>query len=101
MSFFESLLILLLAAIALLQISRRFALPYPALLAGAGVAVPLVPIAAALVLGAIVAPPDAAAATAVLSGMAIPRRTDAVLRGESLFNDATALLLFSAALAVQ
>jgi CPA1 family monovalent cation:H+ antiporter len=59
------------------------------------------PIAAALVLGAIVAPPDAAAATAVLSTMAISRRTDAVLRGESLFNDAAALLLFSGALAVQ
>jgi monovalent cation/hydrogen antiporter len=167
MSFFESLLILLLAAIALLQISRRFSLPYPAMLAAAGVAVSMVPgvhafpidpelalalfiapalldaafdfpiatvrrfwgplvalavgsvvvtaalvawagwmfmrlpIAAALVLGAIVAPPDAAAATAVLSSMAIPRNTDAVLRGESLFNDAAALLLFSGALAVQ
>jgi CPA1 family monovalent cation:H+ antiporter len=33
--------------------------------------------------------------------MAIPRRTDAVLRGESLFNDAAALLLFSGALVVQ
>ena len=59
------------------------------------------PAAAALTLGAIVAPPDAAAATAVLGRMSIPRSTDAVLRGESLFNDATALLLFGAALAVQ
>jgi NhaP-type Na+/H+ or K+/H+ antiporter len=59
------------------------------------------PFAADLALGAIVAPPDAAAATGVLSRMAIPRTTDAVLRGESLFNDAAALLIFGAALAVQ
>jgi len=58
------------------------------------------PIAAALALGAIVAPPDAVAATAVLGSVSIPRSSDAVLRGESLFNDATALLLFSGALAV-
>src|SRR3984885_13815242 len=57
------------------------------------------PLAAAVVLGAIVAPPDAAAATAVLRNFSIPRRMDAVLKGESLFNDATALLLFGAALA--
>jgi monovalent cation/hydrogen antiporter len=72
-----------------------------ALVAWAGWMFMRLPIAAALVLGAIVAPPDAAAATAVLSSMAIPRNTDAVLRGESLFNDAAALLLFSGALAVQ
>ena len=167
MTFFESLLALLLAAIVLLQIARRLSLPYPAMLATAGVVVavipgapaipidphtalalflaptlfdaafdlpigaarklwaPLVafavvavlvtasvvawigwafaglPVAAAVVLGAIVAPPDAAAATAVLSGVSIPRNSDAVLRGESLFNDATALLLFTGALAVQ
>ena len=167
MNFFESLLVLLLVAIALLQVSRRLAVPYPSMLAMAGVAAALVPgvpyialepetalalfiapalmdaafdfpvntarrywvalivfavggvvataaavafigwsyaglpIAAALVLGAIVAPPDAAAATAVLSGMSIPRSTDAVLRGESLFNDAAALLIFGAALSVQ
>ena len=167
MNFFESLLVLLLAAIVLLPVSRRLSLPYPSMLAMAGVAFALVPgapvfalepeialalfiapalmdaafdfpigtarrfwlplcvfaiggtvitamvvavagwafaglpFAAALVLRAIVAPPDAAAATAVLSGMAIPRNTDAVLRGESLFNDAAALLIFAAALAVQ
>jgi Na+/H+ antiporter len=167
MSFFESLLVLLLVAIVLLQISRRLSVPYPSMLALAGAAVALVPgmpyisldphtalalfiapalldaafdfplgtarrfwvpllvfaiggvcataavvafagwafaglpIAAALVLGAIVAPPDAAAATAVLSSMSIPRTTDTVLRGESLFNDAAALLIFDAALSVQ
>ncbi|KQS77131.1 sodium:proton antiporter [Rhizobium sp. Leaf384] len=167
MNFFESLLVLLLVAIALLQVSRRLSVPYPSMLAMAGVAAAVVPgvpyialepetalalfiapalmdaafdfpvntarrywvalivfavggvaatavavavvgslyaglpVAAALVLGAIVAPPDAAAATAVLSGMSIPRSTDAVLRGESLFNDAAALLIFGAALSVQ
>jgi NhaP-type Na+/H+ or K+/H+ antiporter len=165
-TFFESLLVLLFAAIVLLQISRRLSLPYPALLATAGVAVALIPgspnisfepgtalalfmapavvdaaydfpigaarrlrwqlivlavlavifttalvawigwtlvglpVAAAVALGAIVAPPDAAAATAVLRAVSIPRNSDAVLKGESLFNDATALLLFSGALAV-
>ncbi len=167
MTLFESLLLLLLAAVVLLQVARRLSLPYPSMLAlaGAGMALipgtpefpidprtalplfiapalmdaafdfpvstvkrfwlPLVffavggvvvtallvgwagwafaglPFAAALVLGAIVAPPDAAASTAILSGMSIPRSTDAILRGESLFNDAAALLLFGAALTAQ
>ncbi len=167
MTFFESLLVLLLAAIVLLQISRRLLLPYPAMLAAAGVFVALIPgspsirltpdmalalfiapvlvdaafdfplgtarrfwsplvalvivavtvttaavawvgwayiglpIAAAIALGAIVAPPDAAAATAVLTAVSIPRTIEEVLKGESLFNDATALLIFSAAIAVQ
>ena len=43
MTFFESLLVLLLAAIALLQVARRLSLPYPALLAAAGVIVALIP----------------------------------------------------------
>lgn len=167
MSFFESLLLLLLVAVLLLQVARRLALPYPALLAAAGVLVAMtpgaphleiaphtvlalfiapvlldaafdypigaarallvplliyavvavlvtalgvavlgwwmigLPFAAALTLGAIVAPPDAAAATAVLANLPIARRVEAVLKGESLFNDATALLLFNAALLVQ
>jgi len=167
LTLFESLLLLLVAAIVLLQVARRLSLPYPSMLALAGVGVALLPgapdfpidprtalplfiapalmdaafdfpisrakrfwvpllalalggvlltallvawagwalaglpFAAALVLGAIVAPPDAAAATAILSGMSIPRSTDAVLRGESLFNDAAALLLFGVALSVQ
>ncbi len=167
MSFFESLLVLLLAAVLLLQVSRRLTVPYPTMLAAAGVCIALVPgaprislephttlalflapalvdaafdfpvgdarklwrplfalavmavvfsagavawlgvamaglpIAAALALGAIVAPPDAAAATAVLSSVRMPRGSIAVLKGESLLNDASALLLFSAALAFQ
>jgi Na+/H+ antiporter len=52
------------------------------------------PIAAAIALGAIVAPPDAAAATAVLGQFRPPRRLIAILKGESLLNDATALLIY-------
>lgn len=166
MSFFESMVALLAVAILLLQVSRRVAAPYPAMLAAAGVALALLPGApqihldphmalalfiapvlvdaafdfppgamrrywrplialavvavlisasavaavgvfmaglplyAALALGAIVAPPDAAAATAVLSQVNMPRRSVTVLKGESLLNDASALLLFSAAVAV-
>lgn len=167
MSFFESLLVLVAAAVLLLQVSRRIRAPYPTMLAAAGVCLALVPgapkisiephtalalflapalvdaafdfpvsevrrlwrplfalvvvavllsagavawlgvamaglpIAAALALGAIVAPPDAAAATAVLSSVRMPSGSIAVLKGESLLNDASALLLFSAALAFQ
>ena len=167
MQFFESLLLLLLVSIVLLQVSRRLLIPYPSMLAVAGVAVALLPgtpfvaldpqmalalfiapalldaaydfplgtarrywlpllvfavggvvitalsvalagwafaglpFAAALVLGAIVAPPDAVSATAVLSSVSVPRNLDAILRGESLFNDAAALLIFTAALSVQ
>lgn len=166
MTFFESLLVLLFVAVVLLQIARRLRLPYPAMLAAAGVAiafipgVPIIPlapetalalfiapvlvdagydfplgaarrlvtpllvfavfaviatsvavawlghvwlglpIAAALALGAIVAPPDAAAATAVLTSTSIPTSTETILKGESLFNDATALLIYSTALAL-
>ncbi len=59
--------------------------------------VPNVPWAAAIALGAIVAPPDAAAATAVLRQIKIPSRLPAILEGESLFNDASALLIFAVA----
>jgi NhaP-type Na+/H+ or K+/H+ antiporter len=60
--------------------------------------VPDVPLAAAVALGAIVAPPDAAAATAVLRPLKIPSRVLTILEGESLFNDASALLIFAIAL---
>ena len=167
LSFFESLLALLAGAVLLLQLSRRLKVPYPTMLAAAGVCFALMPgapkismephtalalflapvlvdaafdfpvsdirrmwrplfalaivavvlsagavawlgvsmaglpIAAALALGAIVAPPDAAAATAILTSVQLPRGSVAVLKGESLLNDASALLLFSAALALQ
>ena len=56
--------------------------------------VPDLPLAAALALGAIVAPPDAIAATAVARKMALPRRVLTILEGESLLNDATALVAY-------
>ncbi len=55
---------------------------------------------AALALGAIVSPPDAVAATAIARRLSIPRRVITVLEGESLVNDATALVLYRAAVAV-
>lgn len=55
--------------------------------------------AAALALGGVVAPPDAVAATAVARRIGLPRRLVAVLEGESLFNDATALVTVSTATA--
>lgn len=56
--------------------------------------VPEVPWAAAIALGAIVAPPDAAAATAVLRQLRPPHRLLVILEGESLFNDASALIIY-------
>src|SRR5215510_345907 len=56
--------------------------------------VPEAPWAAAFALGAIVSPPDAVAATAVLSRMNIPRRIVTILEGESLVNDASGLVLY-------
>lgn len=166
MELFESILVLMVVAVALLQVSKRFALPYPSLLALAGIAVAAIPFlptlvlepglalavfvtpalfnaaydtaprelrrhwlpltilavaavvittlavavvghwwahlgwAAAFTLGAIVSPPDASAVSAVLNRFSLPRRTLLILEGESLLNDATALLLFGFAEAV-
>ncbi|MCR6480528.1 cation:proton antiporter [Variovorax sp. ZS18.2.2] len=163
MDIFENVLLMLVAACLLLQLSRRLALPYPSLLALAGVGLgampwvphinfdphlalalfiapalldsafdtsprelrrhwmPLVslvlvavllttavvawagwafaglPIAAAITLGAIVAPPDAVAAAAVMQQFRVPRRTLSLINGESLLNDAVALLVFGVA----
>lgn len=160
MALFELTLVLLLIAVALTALSRRLEIPYPSLLALAGVGIafvpgaptieidpelalalfiapvlldaaydtslrdlnryrlPLValalgavifttaivafvgwkmaglPIAAAIALGAIVAPPDAVAASAVLGQFKVPHRITAILQGESLLNDATALLIY-------
>lgn len=166
MTFFETLLMLLFVAILLLQVTRRFAVPYPTMLAAAGVVIALLPgaphiviqpelalalfiapalfdsafdlpprelrrhwrpvialagiavilttaavastavalhgfpLAAAVALGAIVAPPDAQAAAAMLARAEIPRRMVSVLKGESLLNDAVALLIFAAAVSI-
>ncbi|RAZ91995.1 sodium:proton antiporter [Mesorhizobium hawassense] len=160
MALFELTLILLLIAVALTALSRRLEVPYPSLLALAGVGLAFVPgaptieidpelalalfiapvlldsaydtslrdlkryrlslallalgaviftavvvafvgwkmaglpIAAAIALGAIVAPPDAVAASAVLNQFKVPHRLTAILQGESLLNDATALLIY-------
>jgi Na+/H+ antiporter len=51
-----------------------------------------IPLAAAMALGAIVAPTDAVAATAIARRVGMPRRIVAILEGESLLNDATALV---------
>jgi CPA1 family monovalent cation:H+ antiporter len=61
--------------------------------------VPGLPLSAAFVLGAIVAPPDAVAAVSVAKRLGLPRRVVTVLVGESLFNDATALTAFRVAVA--
>jgi monovalent cation/hydrogen antiporter len=61
--------------------------------------VPDLTFAAALVLGAIVAPPDAVSATAVGRRLGLPRRLMTLLGGESLLNDATALTAYKVALA--
>ena len=59
--------------------------------------VPELGLAAALALGAIVAPPDAVAATAVFRRLGVPQRIVTILEGESLLNDATALILYGTA----
>ena len=60
---------------------------------------PALPWAACAALGAIVAPPDAVAARALLERVALPRRLRILLEGESLLNDATGLVLFRFAIA--
>jgi monovalent cation/hydrogen antiporter len=60
--------------------------------------VPGLPWAAAVAMGAVVAPPDAAAASAVLRQVRIPHRLQLILEGESLLNDATALLVLRLAI---
>ncbi|MFD7713223.1 Na+/H+ antiporter [Streptomyces sp. NPDC059786] len=61
--------------------------------------VPDLPLPAALVLGAVVAPPDAVAATAVARRVGLPSRVTTILQGESLVNDATAITAYKVALA--
>ena len=61
--------------------------------------VPGLPWAACFALGAIVSPPDAVAAKALLAGLRLPRRIVVLLEGESLVNDATGIVLFRMAVA--
>src|SRR5215510_3825036 len=61
--------------------------------------VPALPWAAAFALGAIVSPPDALAATAIVRRLGVPHRIEVILEGESLVNDATALVALQFAIA--
>jgi monovalent cation/hydrogen antiporter len=60
---------------------------------------PSLPWAACFALGAIVSPPDAVAAKAVLQGLSLPSRVTVLLEGESLVNDATGLVFYRFAVA--
>ena len=60
---------------------------------------PALPWAVAVAIGAIVSPPDAVAAAAVVSRLPVPRRVIVILEGESLVNDAAALVLYRTAVA--
>jgi Na+/H+ antiporter len=57
------------------------------------------PLSAGFVLGAIISPPDAIAATAIVERLSVPRRIVTILEGESLVNDATALVAYQFAVA--
>jgi len=61
--------------------------------------VPAIPWAVAIALGAIVAPPDEIAATAIAARLSVPRQIVSILEGESLLNDATALTIYGIAIA--
>jgi Na+/H+ antiporter len=61
--------------------------------------IPGLPLSAGFVLGAIISPPDAVAASAIATRLGLPRRVVTVLEGESLVNDATSLVIFKVALA--
>ena len=54
---------------------------------------------AAFVLGAVVSPPDAVAATAIFQRLGAPRRIVTILEGESLINDASAIVVYTFAVA--
>lgn len=59
---------------------------------------PDMPWAVAIAIGAVVAPPDAAAAGAVIRQVGLPHRITKILEGESLLNDASALLIYRLAI---
>ncbi|WP_458687830.1 Na+/H+ antiporter [Nocardia tengchongensis] len=59
---------------------------------------PGIPLGAAVALGALVAPPDPVAVSALAGKLGLPRRLVAVLEGEGLFNDVTAIVLYTAAI---
>src|SRR5437763_106873 len=65
----------------------------------ARLAVPGLPWASACALGAVVSPPDVAAATAFLRRLPLPRRLVIILEGESMINDAAAIVAYRMAVA--
>ncbi|NIJ53446.1 Na+/H+ antiporter [Dyadobacter arcticus] len=56
-------------------------------------------LAMGFVLGGVISPPDAVAATSVLQSVKVPKRVVTILEGESLVNDASSLIVFRVALA--
>lgn len=60
--------------------------------------VPSIPLSVGFVLGAIVSPPDAVAASAIAQRLRLPKQMVAILEGESLVNDATGLIAYKFAL---
>ncbi|WP_411101948.1 Na+/H+ antiporter [Streptomyces sp. cmx-4-9] len=85
-------------AIGLLSVGyvlfATLAVGYAAYLLVPGLSLPV-----ALVLGAVIAPPDAVAATAIARKLGLPNRMTTILQGESLVNDATAITAYKVALA--
>ena len=81
-------------ALPLLSLAGMAVLLTTAAVAFVGMRWGAMPLAAAVALGAIVAPPDAAAASAVLAQLKPPERVLSILKGESLLNDATSLLIY-------
>ncbi|KRV50182.1 sodium:proton antiporter [Wenjunlia vitaminophila] len=65
----------------------------------ANVVVAGLPLAAAVALGALIAPPDPVAATAVSGRLRLPRRLLSILEGEGLFNDVAAIVIYHVAIA--
>lgn len=61
--------------------------------------IPGLPLSAGFVLGAVISPPDAIAASAIAQRLGLPRRIVTVIEGESLVNDATSLVIYKMALA--
>jgi Na+/H+ antiporter len=85
-------------AIFLLAVALVF-VTMAAVAAVAGAVVPGITAASAFTLGALVAPPDPVAATAVAGSLGLPRRMISTLEGEGLFNDVTAIVLYHVAIA--
>src|SRR5690349_6304343 len=73
--------------------------PSPAVAFACHLMIPDFSLAAGFLLGGIISPPDAIAATSVLQGLKVPKRALTILEGESLVNDAASLIVFRFALA--